>query len=112
MQTGPDAGAFMCIEGREQGAPEHRLPRLFRRNRQVRAARGDEHIVPVVPGLKPVGAVNLVLIQQIGQATGQLEKSIGLVWPQKPGHRLKARHGQQRGQLLHEAPGQRDLVQR
>jgi hypothetical protein len=62
--------------------------------------------------LQPVGAVDLVLVKQIGQAAGQLQQAIRLVAAQKTRHGLEHGVTQALGQQSHQPPGHGQLVQR
>ena len=55
-----------------QDAPECGLPSLVLFQRAVLASGGNQHIVAVGPGIQPVGAVDLVLVEEIRQPLGQL----------------------------------------
>ncbi len=54
------------------GPPQGRLPALGVIQRAGFAAGGDQHVLAASPGLEPVGAVHLVLVEQVGQALGEL----------------------------------------
>ena len=53
-------------------APEQRLPALAFRQRQTRPVGPDQQVFTRLPGGKPIGAVDLVLVVKIGQAFRQL----------------------------------------
>ena len=57
----------------EQQPPQSRLPALVRRQWRAAVAQGIVQVVaPVFPLVQPVGAVDLVLVEQVGHARGQL----------------------------------------
>ncbi len=57
----------------QQQAPQFRLPALRFGKRFARATQViAQHVVPGRPVVQPVGAIDLVLVEQIGQALGQL----------------------------------------
>ena len=69
-------------------------------------------ITPLRPVAQPVGAVYLILIEQISQALGQLITFAAiLVIGEKPLQRLEDRLVHDRLQQSHQPPGQRRLVQ-
>ena len=88
-----------------QRAPQARLPALVVWQGLAPLARGDQGVVARAPGLQPVRAVHLVLLEQRGQALGEL------VAPAQPGvvaqvarQRREGRVVEQGGQQAHQAP--------
>ena len=96
----------------EQGAPQRRLPGLVRRHGAALAAGVRDLVAALGPGGQPVGAVDLVLVQEVGQAAGQLVAfaAVGVVG-EEAGQGGEGRLPGQVRQEPHEAPGQRLLVE-
>jgi hypothetical protein len=87
------------------------LPALVGRQRH-RVAAGTAQLVPVLgPVGQPIGAVDLVLVVQVGQALGQLQAALGVAILQEVAQRFEFFLLQQLGQQAHQAPGERILVE-
>ncbi len=112
LRAGGVAGGF--AQRRQQLPPQGRLPALVRRDRPGigGAVRGCQHVVTGRPGGEPVAAVDLVLIEEVRQALGQLQAAAHVALLQEAGQGLEARLRHHPGQDLHQLPGQRQLVQR
>ena len=110
MHTRANALQIRRGQGGQQGAPQHGLPALLGRHRLRGPPRRRQHILPLGPGLQPVGPVHLVLVEQVGQAAGQLIQAIGLISLQKAGDGFKAGRVHPLRQQMHQTPGQRGLV--
>ncbi len=86
MYPGAAAGQLLGADIFQQRAPQRRLPahRFVQRPRAV--ARGAQLVAAFGPVRQPVGAVDLVLIEQIGQALGQLVAlaQVGVVGEKAP----------------------------
>ena len=96
----------------QQQTPQRGLPALVRRQRAGLATRRDQLVTPLGPGSQPVGPVDLVLVEQIGQPRRQLQTAIRTAGLQKAGHRLKTRARRPIGQGAHQAPGQSIFLER
>ena len=105
-------GQFLGREVGQHGLPQRGLPGLAFGQGLVRTPGTAQHRAPVSPGLQPVTAVYLVLVEQVGQAFGQLQQALRLARAQKMGQRGKHRLGHPLRQQAHEAPDQGCLVQR
>ena len=55
-----------------QRPPQHRLPRLTGWNWAHRAVGTNQVIAALRPSGEPIGAIHLILIEQIGEALGEL----------------------------------------
>lgn len=96
----------------EQFAPQLGLPALLGIQLDGLAAGLAQPVVPGGPVLQPVGAVHLVLVEQVGQAFGQLVTLAQVVViGEEATQRREAVACQQRRQQAHQTPGQRALVQ-
>ena len=100
------------IERIQDCAPERRLPALVGGYWHGRAVGADQDILPSAPGAQPAGAIDLVLVELIGQARRKLERAIGLICAQESAHGAKHGIAEKTGQQLHDAPGHGDLVER
>ena len=90
-----------------QRPPEPRLPGLFGGHRLHAPSALGAGVAAVRPVGQPVGPVDLVLVQQVGQALGQLVAFAQvLVLRQKALQRGERGVLQQGGQQAHQAPGQ------
>ena len=76
-------------------------------------------LAAAAPGVEPVGAVELVLVEQVGQPLGELQAAAEVVRAigcgrggQELRQRLEARFADPLRQRLHQPPGQRRLVER
>jgi hypothetical protein len=113
----PDTGAASpapsnCRHIRQQGAPERGLPALLLGQGDAAAAGPDQQVLAVGPGGQPVGTIDLILVEEIGQALGKLEAlaQIGVLEQKAPQRRV-FRLRQQLGQETHQAPDQSGLVE-
>ena len=97
-----DVGAArVALEGFDigsHGAPQLRLPALVFLQDDSFAARRAQLVAPGSPVSQPVGAVDLVLVEQIGQALGQLQPAFAIAIGKEIAQRRKHRVGQQRRQ--------------
>jgi hypothetical protein len=113
MQLRPRGGAFVARQFGLQRAPQRRLPLLVIGHRCGSAAGTRQPVVAVFPGLQPVGPVDLVLVEEVGQALRQLQPARAVVTrAQEASHRREHRVGGQLRQQAHQPPGERQLVQR
>ena len=110
-----DVGAArIALEGLDvggHGAPQLRLPALVVLQHDGFAARRAQLVASGRPVGQPVGAVDLVLVEQVRQALGQLQAALGIAVGEEIAQRRKHGVGQQRWQEPHQAPGQRRLVE-
>ena len=106
-------GRRQAIQGR---APQRRLPALILRHRRRAASgtcrRGPDHVASSGPVLQPVAAVDLILVEQVGQALRQLQAPGRVMVAEKAGHGLEAGLAREPRQQTHEPPGQRQFVER
>lgn len=112
MQLRPQGAQGARPHRGQQRAPQQRLPGLIGRQLHGLTMAVAQHVPALRPVAQPIGPVDLVLVQQVGQTLGQLQQALGVVVVQKAGHRRKARLQGQIRQKAHQAPGQRGLVQR
>ena len=110
VQGGARGGALGVMQAGQHATPQFGLPALIGFQRQ-HTRRLEADIVARSPVLQPVGAINLVLVKQIGQAAGQLQQAVGLIALQKAAHRREHRLIHTARQEVHQPPGQRQLVQ-
>ena len=112
----PGSGAVALAQGGEELAPEGRLPALVLGQRLGIGARMRHAVVALRPGVEPVAAVDLVLVVEVGQALAELPAPLGVARvgsvKQKARERLEDGLVKQPGQQLHQAPGERGLVER
>ena len=135
MHLGPDRSPLGRAQIGQQRPPQQRLPALIGRQRLGLAGGADQRVIAPAPGSQPIGPVDLVLVQQIGQPAGQLQAPVGRTAGHTAGrlasagrsagrlasagrtatqescHRLKARLRHPAGQAAHQAPDQRVFVQ-
>ena len=103
--------ALVGRQGVADPAPQCRLPALVIGDLCDTVTGQGEHIVPGLPGGEPVGAIDLVLIEQVSQALGQLVTlALLIVLAQVARQRLEQRVVQGFGQQLHQVPAQATLV--
>ena len=96
-----------------QPAPQRRLPALVRVQRPGLAPSVDQLVTAIGPGRQPVGAIHLILIEQVGQPLGQLVALAQVVIVgQKVRQRLEGGLIQQLRQQTHQPPAQPQFVQR
>ena len=116
VQAGAQHGVLLGCQVVQQGAPQQGLPALVGGHGGFGLAGVDQHLAPLCPGLQPVDAVVLVLVEQVGQPGGQLQRAVGPLPLQVAPHGgeglLRRRPFQQAGQEAHQAPGLGPLVQR
>lgn len=72
VYPGPALDHAIVAHVGQQRPPQRRLPAILRRQRDRATARGAEHVAPVFPIVQPVGAIDLVLVVQIGEPFGKL----------------------------------------
>ena len=97
----------------QQITPERRLPLLLGRQRRTAATGAAQHIPARGPVFQPIGAVDLVLVEHVGNTLGQLVAlALVAVVQQKALQSGKSRLLQQRRQQAHQPPGERLLVER
>ncbi|MNM96087.1 hypothetical protein D3C81_1085530 [compost metagenome] len=96
----------------KQRAPQLGLPAITGRQRFTLATGGIEDVFATSPILEPVGSVNLVLVEKVGQALGKLVTlaQVAIVG-EKAAQGLEMRALDQRREQAHQAPGQRRLVE-
>ena len=112
VQSRAGGGLLALIQRLHHRLPEHGLPALIGRQGFMGAVGPDQLMAALHPELKPIGAVVLVLIQQIGQTCRQLNPTVGFLRAQIALHRGKFRRGKQAGQHLHQPPDEGQFVQR
>ena len=113
MHAGATFGQVLRADIRQQGAPQRGLPARIALQWPLTTARGAQAVLSAGPVRQPVGTVDLILVEQIGQALGQLVALAQiLVIGEKAAQGRKRLLGQQARQQAHQAPGQRRLVQR
>ena len=94
-------------------APERRLPAFLVIQRSRAGARQADMVAPGGPVVQPVGAVDLILVEQIGQPHRQLIALAAVVVIGKKAFEWREiRLVLQRGQQAHQPPGQRQFIQR
>ncbi|OIQ72906.1 hypothetical protein GALL_454650 [mine drainage metagenome] len=109
MHAGAQRLQRVAVKAVEQLAPQRRLPRLRGRQRLRLAACVAQHVGAGGPVGQPVGAVDLVLVEQIGDALRQLPaaRRVGA-----GGQLAAAGSLRQPRQQAQQAPRHRRLVQR
>ena len=113
MQRRPRRAGLLRRQPRQQRAPQARLPALVRRQRPRTAVGGAQAVLATRPVVQPVGPVDLVLVEEVGQPARQLQPAQCIALrPQETGDRREVRLVQQVGQQRHQRPGQRLLVER
>ncbi|EXI65255.1 MAG: hypothetical protein AW08_03303 [Candidatus Accumulibacter adjunctus] len=121
-EGGMDCGAtgHRCRRGRrsaghhvsQQRAPQRRLPALLGRQRPAVAAAIRQHVAARCPSGEPVGPINLILIEEVRQALGQLETLALLVIVREKGaQRSVLRPAADFRQQAQQAPEQPILVE-
>ncbi|MNP28458.1 hypothetical protein D3C76_1214220 [compost metagenome] len=96
----------------QQCPPQLGLPTVAWGQRFALAAGGVEDVFSCGPVLEPVGAVDLVLVKQVGQPLRELVTLAQVaVIDEKAPQRLEMRALDQGWQQAHQAPGQRGLVE-
>ena len=94
-------------------APERRLPAFLVIQRPRAGTRQADMVAPGGPVIQPVGAVNLILVEQVGQPHRQLVTLAAIVViGEKAFKRGEIGLILQCGQQPHQPPGQRLLVER
>ena len=96
----------------QQRAPQAGLPALLVGQGAALATGLDQHVVARRPGGQPVGAIHLVLVEQVGQPLGELEALAQVGVPRQEA--VQRRVGRLRhhvGQQAHQAPQQQRLVE-
>ena len=101
-----------------EALPQRRLPEPVGVERLARAARVDQHRFAACPGVEPIGAIDLILVVEIGQFAGELPQAArrvalaALARRQKTRQRCKARIAAHLRQHAQQAPDQPLLVER
>ena len=113
MNTGAAVTQTLITYIDNHRAPECWLPHLLHPKIAIAVARQTNPIAALGPVIQPVSAVDLVLIEQVGQTFGQLVTlaTISIVG-QKTSQGRKLGLVQQPRQQAHQPPGQGLLVQR
>ncbi|MNM72654.1 hypothetical protein D3C81_843530 [compost metagenome] len=93
------------------GAPQLRLPALVFLQHDGLATGRAQLVAPGRPVGQPVGTVDLVLVEQVGQAFGQLQPAFAIAIGEEIAQRRKHGVGQQRRQKTHQPPGQRRFIE-
>ncbi len=112
VHAGAAAGQAIGTDVGEQRAPQFGLPALVGTERARLPVRRAQLVAALAPVVEPVAAIDLVLVEQVGQALGQLMTlaQVGIVGEETlQGAELGTL--QQSGKQTHQAPGQRRLVQ-
>ncbi len=113
MNTGPAVAQTFRTNVRQHRAPERRLPAFLVIQRSRAGARQADMVAPGGPVVQPVGAVDLILVEQIGQPHRQLIALAAVVVIGKKAFEWREiRLVLQRGQQAHQPPGQRQFIQR
>ncbi len=110
MQRRAGGLALAVIQSVEHAAPEFGLPELVFAQR-IMPSGFAQQVAPGGPVLQPVGAVDLVLVKQVGQAAGQLQQAVRLVASQETRHGLEHRVLQTARQQSHQPPGHGQFVE-
>ncbi len=111
MDVGAARVALEGLDVGRHGAPQLRLPALVFLQWDGFAARRAQLVAPGGPVGQPVGAVDLVLVEQVGQALGQLQPAFAIAIGKEVAQRRKHRVGQQGRQQAHQTPGQRGFIE-
>ena len=96
----------------EQRAPQRGLPALPGVQRTAFAVGADQHVLAGFPGGEPVGAIDLVLVEEVGEAFGELEAlaQVGVALKETAERRIVGQF-EQFGQEAHQSPQQERLVE-
>jgi hypothetical protein len=110
----PTAGPLVVpATSASKRAPQRCLPALSRRPAATAPARVDQHILARRPGRQPVGAIHLILIEEVGKAFGKLEAlapiAVAVRKPRSGAYSGIVHHFRQQA---HQAPEQPRLVER
>ena len=111
MQRRAGGLSLAVIQSGEHAPPQFGLPQLVFAE-LIMPSGFAQHVAPGGPVLEPIGAVDLVLVKQIGQSAGQLQQPVGLIAAQKACHGLEHRVLQAAGQQGHQPPGHGQFVER
>ena len=111
MQRGAGGLALSLVQSGQHAPPQFGLPQLVFAQ-LIMPSSLAQHVAPGGPVLQPVGSVNLVLVKQVGQSTGQLQQAVRLVASQETRHGLEHRVLQAAGQQGHQPPGHGQFVER
>ncbi len=96
----------------QQGSPQLGLPAVARRQGFALTTGSIEDVIASSPVLEPVGAVDLVLVEQVSQSLGELVALAQVaVVIEEALQRLEMRALYQGWQQAHQAPGQWGLVE-
>ena len=77
----PSDGLLFGRQVRNHCTPQCRLPRLVSRHDLVVSPRIAKNFSTLCPSLQPVTAVDLVLIEEVRETLGQLQKAFWLPGP-------------------------------
>ena len=106
----PDTSGIIDVG--QQRTPQGSLPAAVGRQRHFGAGGANQHVAAGGPGGQPIGTIDLVLVEQVGQPLGELEALAPVVVVgEKAGQRRVHRLGDQRRQHPHQAPHQPWLVE-
>ena len=113
MDARPAVAQTFSAHIHQHRAPERRLPAFLVIQRPRAGSRQADMVAPGGPVVEPVGAVNLILVEQVGQPHRQLVTLAAIVViGEKAFKRGEVGLILQCGQQPHQPPGQRLLVER
>ena len=110
VDLGSRCGALGIGQALQHFTPQRRLPAFALGQGRQCAARPAQAVASVGPVVQPIGAIDLVLIPQVGQAPGQQVMSMGAGAAQRVRQRCIVGPLGQRRQQLQQPPRQRSLV--
>ena len=95
---------------------QHTSPQLGLPQMVLRQRHSAVHLAAIIgtrgPIVQPVWSVDLILVIQVSQTTGQLQQTVRLIALQKTAHRLEDFFVHTLRQQSHQAPGHGQFVQR
>ena len=110
VDLGSRCGALGIGQALQHFTPQRRLPAFALGQGRQCAARPAQAVASVGPVVQPIGAIDLVLIPQVGQAPGQQVMVMGAGAAQRVRQRCIVGPLGQRRQQLQQPPRQRSLV--
>ncbi|KFB74411.1 MAG: hypothetical protein AW09_000285 [Candidatus Accumulibacter phosphatis] len=113
VRTRAAGPAGPCLHVGQQGAPERCLPAMSVRQWLFASAGVDQDILARLPGCQPVGAIHLILIEEVGEALGKLEALAPIAVPvEETEQRRVLRIVHHFRQQAHQTPEQPRFVER